>query len=36
LIDRLTKAPAETPLRFLCCCAPAYLDHDTYFEEPEL
>jgi mannose-6-phosphate isomerase-like protein (cupin superfamily) len=23
---------AETPLRFLCCCAPAYSHGDTYFE----
>jgi mannose-6-phosphate isomerase-like protein (cupin superfamily) len=25
---------AETPLRFLCCCAPAYSDEDTCFDEP--
>jgi mannose-6-phosphate isomerase-like protein (cupin superfamily) len=23
---------AATPLRFLCCCAPAYSHEDTYFE----
>jgi mannose-6-phosphate isomerase-like protein (cupin superfamily) len=23
---------AETPLRFLCCCAPPYSHDDTYFE----
>jgi mannose-6-phosphate isomerase-like protein (cupin superfamily) len=23
---------AEEPLRFLCCCAPAYSDDDTFFE----
>ncbi len=23
---------AETPLRFLCCCAPPYSHEDTYFE----
>lgn len=23
---------ATTPLRFLCCCAPAYGHEDTYFE----
>jgi len=23
---------AEKPLRFLCCCAPAYSHEDTYFE----
>jgi mannose-6-phosphate isomerase-like protein (cupin superfamily) len=23
---------AETPLRFLCCCAPAYSHGDTYFD----
>jgi mannose-6-phosphate isomerase-like protein (cupin superfamily) len=22
---------AETPLRFLCCCAPSYSHEDTYF-----
>jgi mannose-6-phosphate isomerase-like protein (cupin superfamily) len=25
---------AETPLRFLCCCAPAYSDDDTFFDGP--
>jgi mannose-6-phosphate isomerase-like protein (cupin superfamily) len=24
--------PHETPLRFLCCCAPPYAHDDTYFE----
>jgi mannose-6-phosphate isomerase-like protein (cupin superfamily) len=23
---------AEEPLRFLCCCAPAYSDDDTFFD----
>ena len=23
---------AETPLRFLCCCAPPYSDEDTFFD----
>jgi mannose-6-phosphate isomerase-like protein (cupin superfamily) len=23
---------ADTPLRFLCCCAPPYSDEDTHFE----
>jgi mannose-6-phosphate isomerase-like protein (cupin superfamily) len=23
---------AQTALRFLCCCAPAYAHEDTYFE----
>jgi mannose-6-phosphate isomerase-like protein (cupin superfamily) len=23
---------AETPLRFLCCCAPPYADDDTFFD----
>jgi mannose-6-phosphate isomerase-like protein (cupin superfamily) len=23
---------AETPLRFLCCCAPPYSDADTFFD----
>jgi len=23
---------AEEPLRFLCCCAPAYSDADTFFD----
>ena len=23
---------AETPLRFLCCCAPPYSHDDTYFD----
>jgi len=26
---------AETALRFLCCCAPAYSDADTFFDELE-
>ena len=26
------RAEAETELRFLCCCAPAYRDEDTFFE----
>ena len=26
---------AETPLRFLCCCAPPYSDADTFFDGPE-
>jgi mannose-6-phosphate isomerase-like protein (cupin superfamily) len=26
------SAGADGPLRFLCCCAPAYSDEDTYFE----
>jgi mannose-6-phosphate isomerase-like protein (cupin superfamily) len=23
---------AETPLRFLCCCAPPYSHEDTFFD----
>lgn len=26
------RAAAEGELRFLCCCAPAYRDEDTFFE----
>lgn len=26
------SADASAPLRFLCCCAPAYRDDDTFFE----
>jgi mannose-6-phosphate isomerase-like protein (cupin superfamily) len=26
------RAAAEAELRFLCCCAPAYRDEDTFFE----
>jgi mannose-6-phosphate isomerase-like protein (cupin superfamily) len=26
---------AETPLRFLCTCAPPYSDADTFFGEPD-
>jgi mannose-6-phosphate isomerase-like protein (cupin superfamily) len=26
------RADPETELRFLCCCAPAYRDEDTFFE----
>jgi mannose-6-phosphate isomerase-like protein (cupin superfamily) len=26
------RAGAEGELRFLCCCAPAYADEDTFFE----
>ena len=28
---RITAAP-DTPLRFLCCCAPPYAHDDTYFD----
>ncbi len=24
---------AHTPLRFLCCCAPAYSHEDTFFDD---
>ena len=30
------QVTAKTPLRFLCCCAPAYSHEDTYFSEPNL
>jgi mannose-6-phosphate isomerase-like protein (cupin superfamily) len=26
------RAEGERPLRFLCCCAPAYRHEDTFFE----
>lgn len=26
------QAASDTPLRFLCCCAPAYSDADTFFD----
>jgi mannose-6-phosphate isomerase-like protein (cupin superfamily) len=26
------RADPESELRFLCCCAPAYRDEDTFFE----
>ena len=26
------RASSDTPLRFLCCCAPPYSDDDTYFD----
>jgi mannose-6-phosphate isomerase-like protein (cupin superfamily) len=26
------RITAEEPLRFLCCCAPAYSDEDTFFD----
>ena len=29
------RADASGPLRFLCCCAPAYRHEDTHLEETE-